>query len=56
MKPIDQEFMHDPEKGIIGDCFRACIASILELDINEVPHFYRDHKEMMMPGMQLRIG
>jgi len=39
MKPVDQEFMHDDEKGIQGDCFRACIASVLELPIAAVPHF-----------------
>jgi hypothetical protein len=25
--------------GVRGDCFRACIASILELSIEDVPHF-----------------
>lgn len=25
--------------GVRGDCFRACIASILELPIEDVPHF-----------------
>jgi hypothetical protein len=40
--PVDQQFLHDPEKGIKGDCFRASIASILELPIKEVPHFCAD--------------
>lgn len=26
--------------GTIGDCHRACIASLLELDAEDVPHFY----------------
>lgn len=39
MKPVDQQFLHNPEKGIVGDCFRACIASVLELPIEAVPHF-----------------
>lgn len=30
---------HDPAKGIIGDCFRCCIASLLELSAARVPHF-----------------
>ncbi len=39
MKPVDQEFMHDPANGVEGDCFRAVLASILERPIAEVPHF-----------------
>lgn len=31
--------MHDPENGTIGDCFRCCIASILDMPAIEVPHF-----------------
>ena len=41
MIKIQQEFMHDIEKEIPGDCHRACIASIFELPLSEVPHFYR---------------
>lgn len=33
---------HNAEKGTYGDCLRACIASILELNSDEVPHFYYD--------------
>lgn len=39
MKPQDQRVMHDPENGQQGDCMRAVIASLLELDIEAVPHF-----------------
>lgn len=43
MKPQTQEFpVHDYKNGLIGDCFRAAIASVLELDISSVPHFVRD--------------
>lgn len=31
---------HDPENGSYGDCHRNCIAMLLGLDQNEVPHFY----------------
>lgn len=36
---------HDPAAGQFGDCFRACIASILELPIEAVPHTmaYEEH-------------
>lgn len=39
MKPQDQEFIHQPEKGIYGDCQRAVLASLLEMDMCQVPHF-----------------
>lgn len=42
MKPVDQEFIHAPEQGLIGDCQRAVIASLLELPITEVPHFLKE--------------
>lgn len=35
MKPVDQTVFGDPG----GDCFRACVASLLELDLDQVPHF-----------------
>lgn len=43
MKPVDQVFRHDPANGIHGDCQRAVIASLLELPIEDVPHFAKDH-------------
>lgn len=30
-------------KGSNGDCFRACIASILEVPIEQVPHFFNNN-------------
>lgn len=35
MKPVDQTKMSPPD----GDCFAACIASILELPLEEVPNY-----------------
>ena len=31
---------HDPAKGQFGDCFRTVIASILDLRVENVPHFF----------------
>lgn len=42
MIPQEQEHPHDPIAGVYGDCFRASIASILELPITDVPHFLYD--------------
>ncbi len=39
MIPVTCRIPHKPEEGKYGDCFRACVASILELGANDVPHF-----------------
>jgi hypothetical protein len=39
MTPVTQEFLHDPDNGVYGDCQRAVIASLLDLKIDAVPHF-----------------
>lgn len=39
MIPIKQRFRHDPDNGIWGDCHRAAVASVLELTLDDVPHF-----------------
>ena len=42
MIPRTQLFRHDPQKGVLGDCYRAALASILNLRIESVPHFGAD--------------
>lgn len=37
MIPVNMTVMHNPPDSI-GDCFRCCIASILELPADKVPH------------------
>jgi hypothetical protein len=40
MIPVDQEFLHSTEPdGERGDCFRACVASLLDVPREYVPHF-----------------
>lgn len=39
MIPIKQKNLHNPEKGIIGDCYRACICSLLEISDEGVENF-----------------
>jgi hypothetical protein len=37
---VDQLVLHNPnDDRQLGDCLRACIASLLDLDASEVPHF-----------------
>jgi hypothetical protein len=38
VKPVDQRYFAGPTVPL-GDCFRACVASIFELELDEVPHF-----------------
>lgn len=38
-----QRFRHKPDEGIYGDCHRTCIASLLDLPAEEVPHFNRNN-------------
>jgi len=40
MRPVKQKFRHRPEDGVYGDCHRAAMASVLELDLDDVPHFF----------------
>lgn len=35
-----QKQFEDAERRSAGDCFRACLASILELPLADVPHFF----------------
>lgn len=40
MKPVMQRNRHCPDDGVYGDCHRAAYASIMELELDEVPHFF----------------
>lgn len=39
MIPVKQTIVHDIANGVYGNCFSACLASLLELHIDQVPHF-----------------
>lgn len=36
---------HEPENETYGDCLRACVASLLDLEPDAVPHFFHDNCE-----------
>ena len=40
MIPVYSTVPHKPEEGLYGDCHRACVASVLELPSEAVPHFF----------------
>lgn len=43
MKPQNMLVLHDPENGFYGDCFRACIASLLHMPTEQVPHVLENY-------------
>jgi len=45
MIPVDQSIIHDPDNKRYGDCWRACVASVLEISLGKVPHFAGNGKE-----------
>lgn len=47
MKFQKQEFLHDPDNGIKGDCWRTTIACLLGLDRSEVPHSHGEWGELV---------
>jgi hypothetical protein len=38
MKPVTQTILADEDNPMRGNCFAACLASLLELEIDQVPH------------------
>lgn len=38
MTPHIQLFRHDPANGVMGDCYRTCVACLLDLQPEDVPH------------------
>lgn len=42
MTPVDQDIYSDKEKGIFGNCLQACIASMLDFSLEDVPHFMQE--------------
>ena len=40
MTPVKQTILSDEQKVIHGNCFSACLASLLDLPIEQVPYFY----------------
>lgn len=40
MTPHKQRNLHRPEEGIYGDCGRTVIACLLDLEPEQVPHFW----------------
>lgn len=41
-KQQKQLFTHDPENGQHGDCWRTCVACLLDIPCEAVPHVHKD--------------
>lgn len=52
MKPVIQTVYGESK----GNCMSACIASLLELEIDEVPCFVRDYQNKWYEAMQEWLG
>jgi len=42
MTPVMMLNTHDPDNGVLGDCWRCCIATILGLRAEDVPNFVEE--------------
>lgn len=52
MKPINQEITEQED----GDSLRACVASLLELPIGDVPHFSRSNGQWFVKFSNFIMG
>lgn len=50
MTPLKQTILADrnAEPRVVGNCFQACVASLLDLSMHEVPHFFDDFEHWPM--------
>lgn len=37
-----QKYKHNPSDGYVGDCFPTCIACLLNISRDDVPHFFEE--------------
>lgn len=54
MIPHKQLNYHDPNNGIYGDCGRTVIACLLEMEPEEVPHFWDGEETAHDPTIDCR--
>jgi hypothetical protein len=54
LKPVMQKFRHSETQK--GDCYRACICSLLEISDEDVPNFveYPNHTEVLLDFLRER--
>lgn len=45
MTPVMQTHLGGPEATIVGNCMQAAVASLLDLELDDVPHFVQESTE-----------
>ena len=55
MEKIDNQVQHKPEIGQYGDCHRVCVAMVLGVPVDDVPHFYEGGDDECRKLQQTRI-
>lgn len=55
MTPHIQRFRHAPAEGIYGDCFRTCIACLLDVEPEALPHEHREYENGEQLAMMNRF-
>ena len=55
MIPINQTLYLDRDNNEVGNCMQACVASILELPLNQVPHFASLNDDVMALKWYIRF-
>ncbi len=54
MTPVVCRVKHSPDEGMYGDCVRACVASIMDMDAEQVPHFHHDNPGGVVANARMR--
>lgn len=55
MIPVDQRYVQNADLPV-GDCLAACVASIFELPLGDVPHFMKIAARRETPWQKILIG
>ena len=53
---MQQVKYHRPRKGEFGDCLRACLASLLDMEMEDVPAFAEGMTYSSVPNMRVYLG
>lgn len=43
---VDQTIMYDPDSDVMGNCWQACVATLLRRPLDRVPHFVQLHQSV----------
>lgn len=55
MTPQKQKFRHNPAEGVYGDCARTVLAMLLDIPVDDVPHFLWDNADGIVFNQRVRM-